>query len=82
MLLEFGTHVGNGFDVVSSYDLDTKVWTTQVYDTHQRPIGDPVLSYTEEGVRFDHNQIAKAFNNVSISGYVRHKPVGGSYAQV
>lgn len=72
MLIEFGTQIGNGFDVVSSYNEDTLMWTTQVYDAHQRPVGDPVLSRTEDDAKFDHGQVTKAFNNLYISGYAKH----------
>lgn len=72
MLIEFGMSLGNGIDVVSSYNDDTKVWTTQVYNINHEPICDPVISRDEEEAKFVSNEIAKGFNNTFISGYVNH----------
>ena len=75
MLIEFGTNIGNGFDVVSSYNMDTELWTTQVFNSLKEPVCDVVISRTEEGARFDNNQMALAFGNRFISGYVIHNAV-------
>ena len=72
MLIEFGSTLGNGYDVVSSLNEDTGAWTTQVFNFNKEPVCDPVISHSEVDARFVTNEIVSGFQNLCISGYVKH----------